>query len=617
MEDAVSTELLVVEMEGKQRELQRETPRGWVLQNRRLGHSLPPVATDTMDQRHQASTILAPTPTVVVMRPLAGSALPASVLHYLRARYSANFVAIAPNLVKIEATQYTEDATAQSTRLISLQGMAVVLDSCRPSFEEICAIQSLHMNMRGRYCILMASQPTGQELIRLRQELFNAIFPSPSATLENDPVPLESLPELESFPLVTLPKLPRDDEIDQEDNVRPNSRRHARPADEADIIARWIARLKKNEAIAKAINGTKYDDVKQLLVEISKDELDKLQDLDESTPKMEAPQFRLPSNPDDRILSVEWKKTFPSQAQPMLLNVVLENQANRLREDRKVIFKVSDDPNIDIIAMHLSKLFNQIWEAHGLEFSWYSAGQKYSAPVRNVVYEIHPLSLASTRAGFILVNAGRTMFDIWDSNGLLNLNTQVHGAQYSDNAWNSFTPDSFAQFVASAVAMFVTGYVLRYGDRHQSNMMRSIDGTVFHIDLQKILNEKTLVEASRWPLPYGMVSALKYHGCYESFLALCGQAIYCLSLYKPELLTAMASIANSPALNRIGRECLDVTLTPLSVPAIQSDLESWSSFAQNTTKFAVHWWESSKSNLVKTAVPNVVRKYFKSKLVVD
>ena len=287
-------------------------------------------------------------------------------------------------------------------------------------------------------------------------------------------------------------------------------------------------------------------------------------------------------------------KVFQSKAKPVLL------EAETTSLQKLMIFKLGDDLNLDLVGLRMLEIFNDIWKAHKVEFVWYQSDtQTPSAYVQNNVYSISKIENPTYKAGFIQCESGVSVQGLWDNNGIFNPTVLLHGKQYTENPWNFFEQTSqgyttFCGLVASAVATFISGYVLQIRDRHQDNMMLRSDGPMFHIDFQKIFGEKTLIESSEFPIPWSLLECFSYHQQISQFLHLCHRAHQVLILYKSTIANCAANLSSSPGIANRARDCLNKTLVPMSFEAFQNKVTSYYGTSKKLFKDIVHLIEKYK-----------------------
>jgi len=159
-----------------------------------------------------------------------------------------------------------------------------------------------------------------------------------------------------------------------------------------------------------------------------------------------------------------------------------------------VLLKKGDDLRKDCAAQTMFRIFNSIWENSGLDPKPF------------------------------YVQYGVMQYSVESKYGLVEKVT--NSSQFSDYDWRKLKQASREEiriFLASLAGGFTASWVMGLRDRHQDNMMIKDDHIFFHIDLGRIFNDKTTVDAPRFAIPKRIRANLSTED-WEFFKTLCVKA---------------------------------------------------------------------------------------------
>jgi hypothetical protein len=254
--------------------------------------------------------------------------------------------------------------------------------------------------------------------------------------------------------------------------------------------------------------------------------------------------------PFDRSMLVstfEIRKRFNSKQKPLWVRFVAEQQPPPQGGGRTVcdaIMKVGDDLRTDQAVLKTLELFNTLWEEHGVthrvephELDVYAgvapgagrtdaaaaaaaaadadAAGTYLLPVQCPLYRV--AAVPGHQSGFV---------------EMLPSSVPVEELQEVDDVGRNGLKAVEQMLLPTAVAAFVSGYVLEIGDRHKGNMVvtgLSPDKRFANVDFGW-LGTHPSHDTGAFPLPEGLRYYLKHSEADAHFLDLCWDALQVLRL---------------------------------------------------------------------------------------
>jgi len=188
-----------------------------------------------------------------------------------------------------------------------------------------------------------------------------------------------------------------------------------------------------------------------------------------------------PLHENRKIHRMRVQKIFNSAAKPALIETFDEHN----RRIGQCILKQGDDLRQDMNMMYMLHIMNAIWEEHGAEFKQH--------PIRALTY----LCVAMD-ADFGCIEL------VEDCVPLRNISSLQHKFESDPHLINNL--------IASAVGSYLAAYCLGVGDRHFDNILiRSTDGTLFHIDFGYIFGQKVAMDTNEFAITNDLYSIINDH----------------------------------------------------------------------------------------------------------
>ena len=213
--------------------------------------------------------------------------------------------------------------------------------------------------------------------------------------------------------------------------------------------------------------------------------------LRESLSSLKLPSvFQLPLDPRLQVkgLVVEKCKYMDSKKLPLWL---VFNNAEEIGNKVTIIFKEGDDLRQDALTLQVLKVFDQLWKEQGMDL------------------RMNPYGVLSTGDGIGMIEV------VLNSITMAGINREAGGAMkelQKDTTLNFLKrqnpkEDQLAKcqdnFALSCAGYCVATYVLGIGDRHNDNIMVTMNGLLFHIDFGHFLgNFKSKFGIKREKAPF-------------------------------------------------------------------------------------------------------------------
>ncbi|XP_071510184.1 phosphatidylinositol 4,5-bisphosphate 3-kinase catalytic subunit alpha isoform-like [Diadema antillarum] len=237
------------------------------------------------------------------------------------------------------------------------------------------------------------------------------------------------------------------------------------------LLVRQVESLDKLSKLSESLNERKED--------TNRDRLKYLSDQMAQPDFIEALQeLPLPVNPSFSLgkLKVEACRILSSAKRPLWL--VWENpdrMAESMFEDIKVMFKRGDDLRQDMLTLQMIQIMDSIWQQRGLDLKM--------TPYRCLA--------TGNMTGLIeVVRNSSTIYDIQHKAGImstLQLKSGVLHQWIKEKSRGTQYDDAVDTFTKSCAGYCVATFILGIGDRHNSNIMVSQQGQIFHIDFGHFL----------------------------------------------------------------------------------------------------------------------------------
>eukprot|EP01124_Arcella_intermedia_P022830 TRINITY_DN3492_c0_g1_i1.p1 TRINITY_DN3492_c0_g1~~TRINITY_DN3492_c0_g1_i1.p1 ORF type:complete len:304 (-),score=46.32 TRINITY_DN3492_c0_g1_i1:48-959(-) len=183
-------------------------------------------------------------------------------------------------------------------------------------------------------------------------------------------------------------------------------------------------------------------------------------------------------------------KIFSSQAKPRLVEIEFEHGI----PPHRLILK-TDDMRSDYYVQLMFFVFNELWSSS-------NRFQDLFIPFIHL-YRVVPAG----EYGFVECVLSSTPVKSFD--------------------WKTIEkrPEQLKTLVCSMAGGFAGSYIMGVRDRHQDNMMiKTDDGTFFHIDFGYLFNNRTYFDAPVFAVPEGAKNLLEKLKMYDKFVDLCGEA---------------------------------------------------------------------------------------------
>ena len=201
-------------------------------------------------------------------------------------------------------------------------------------------------------------------------------------------------------------------------------------------------------------------------------------------------------------------KQFKSKAMPYLVEMKAADG-----KSVQVIMKDGDDMRQDQLVLATLRYFNHIWQREGVNHYTQNGSQH---PVHAPAYRV---ATASLKAGFVdLLPAAVPIEEIGGKDSM------------EGNEWRP-TPE----LLASTVAAFVSGYVLRMRDRHTGNMLLSKGKYFANIDFGW-LEEQPGIDTGKFPIPKLLAKMFRKSQEWGEFCDLCWDALQVLRKCQEEVI---------------------------------------------------------------------------------
>ena len=224
----------------------------------------------------------------------------------------------------------------------------------------------------------------------------------------------------------------------------------------------------------------------------------------------------------NNVTSVKVLKILDSNAKPIILNCLPMN--------KKLIYKRGDNLYDEQIVMAYLHIFNQIWQFHNQKFKWKRENFNNEKLISNLCYKVVPISNPRLKAGFIeFVEGSETVENLYNRNCFYRPEQHKFNDLASSLRWGG---DDYVRICASAIATFVSMFVLAIGDRHQGNIMLAIDHTFFNIDFGYSFGESVFLNDTwDFPIPFFLRDYLRQNEAFDTFIIECWNAMQTLKDY--------------------------------------------------------------------------------------
>ena len=219
---------------------------------------------------------------------------------------------------------------------------------------------------------------------------------------------------------------------------------------------------------------------------------------------------QLPFAPGLRAGEIRVIRQFQSKAKPYQVEMYASGSKTA---PINVVVKDGDDLRQDQVVLVILEFFNKLWEREGVVH--HPEGGE-ALPVKAPVYNV---ATANTQAGFVEMLPDAVPVDDVRSKDT-----------FEGNDWRP-SPE----LMVSAVAAFVSGYVLRMRDRHKGNMVLCKRMHFANIDFGW-LEEQPSIDTGPWPIPQNLKAMLKKTGGWAEFCDLCWDALCVLRANQDEVM---------------------------------------------------------------------------------
>ena len=189
------------------------------------------------------------------------------------------------------------------------------------------------------------------------------------------------------------------------------------------------------------------------------------------------------------ISSVEIKKVFKSNAKPILVRGIVNNEKSgyyNMYNDKinfNYIVKLGDDLRRDSAIISMFKLMNYFWNKHSLKYN-----KNYD--IQCLIYSVIPMG-----NDFGVIEYIEDCVPLSDLNKLIKDDKCKSIIDFKNKSLDN---NFLCKLVSTSAAAYIASFVCGIRDRHYDNILiRKTDGSLFHIDFNYLWTKVGFIDASK------------------------------------------------------------------------------------------------------------------------